>query len=686
MGKQLVIVESPTKAKTIAKMLGRNYKVMASVGHLRDLPKSTLGIDTENHFEPKYITIRGKGPIVDELKKAMKRTDGVILATDPDREGEAISWHISHLLKLDPSDEIRVEFTEITKGAVKEAIKKPRAIKENLVEAQQARRVLDRLVGYKISPLLWQKVHRGLSAGRVQSVAVKLICDREREIDAFEPVEYWSVVAQHEEEGIAFESTLERVAGEKKKLELKNKEQTDAVLQKLDKKKFVVRSREEQTRNRAPYVPFTTSTLQQEASRKLRFSTRKTIQIAQQLYEGIDLGEQGTEGIISYMRTDSIRISDLIVAEAKEFITHTYGKEYSNGGKNYTGKRKGSQDAHEAIRPTSVHRTPKSVESKLTKDQFKLYELIWERLVASQMANSVYLSTQVVLDNNGYEFRATGNRMKFDGFQRVYPLDTKENELPMLEPKQRIQASKIDGNQHFTKPPARYTVASLIKQMERLGIGRPSTYSPTLSTIQTRRYVTLQQKVFQPTELGYIVNDILTEYFPTIVDPGFTADLETDLDKVAEGDAKWNEIIEDFYARFKVQLEKAEEEVKKIQVEDEKTDEICPKCGKPIVIKRGRYGKFKACTGFPDCNFTRAIVKEIGVDCPRCNSPMVERVSKRGRVFYGCSSFPKCNYATWYKPTGEVCPECKEQLLVEKVSKKGTRIVCNDKGCSYNKK
>lgn len=685
MAKHLVIVESPTKAKTIAKMLGRNYKVMASVGHVRDLPKSSLGIDTENNFAPKYITIRGKGPIVDELKKAAKKTEDVILATDPDREGEAISWHISHLLKLDPKQPIRVEFTEITKGAIKEAIKKPRALKENLVEAQVARRVLDRLVGYKISPLLWQKVHRGLSAGRVQSVAVKLICDREKEIEAFEPKEYWTVEAQHNEKGIRFTSILEREIGEKNKLDLENEEQSNAVLQVLDKKNFVVRSREEQTKNRAPYVPFTTSTLQQEASRKLRFSTRKTMQIAQQLYEGIDLGEAGTEGIISYMRTDSIRISDLIVDEARGFITDSYGSEYSNGGKNYTGKRKGSQDAHEAIRPTSVRRTPASIESKLTRDQFRLYELIWQRLVASQMSNTVYLNTIVVLDNTGYEFRATGNRMKFDGFQRVYPLETKENELPMLEQGEVIAASKIDGIQHFTKPPARFTVASLIKQMERLGIGRPSTYSPTLSTIQARRYVTLQQKVFQPTELGFIVNDILTEYFPTIVDPGFTAELENELDLVAEGEAKWEDIIGEFYKGFQVQLEKAEEEVKKIQVEDELTDEVCPKCGKPIVIKRGRYGRFKACTGFPECTYTKPIVKEIGVDCPRCGSPIVERVSKRGRVFYGCSAFPECNYASWHKPTGEVCPVCKEELLVEKVSKKGTRIVCNNKSCDYNK-
>ena len=686
MAKNLVIVESPTKAKTIAKMLGRNYKVMASVGHLRDLPKSSLGIDTENRFAPKYITIRGKGPIVDELKKAAKKTGNVILATDPDREGEAISWHISHLLKLDPKDEIRVEFTEITKDAVKEAIKKPRALNEDLVEAQVGRRVLDRLVGYKISPLLWQKVHRGLSAGRVQSVAVKLICDREKEIEAFEPKEYWTIEAQHKVDGIEFTSILDRKTGDKKKLELSDQKSSDEILSKLDKKNFVIRSREEQSKNRAPYVPFTTSTLQQEASRKLRFSTRKTMQIAQQLYEGIDLGQAGTEGLISYMRTDSIRISDLIVDEARGYITDTYGKEYSNGGKNYVGKRKGSQDAHEAIRPTSVRRTPASVEDKLTKDQFRLYELIWRRLVASQMANTVYLNTQVVMDNAGYEFRANGNRMKFDGFQRVYPLDTKENELPMLNKGETIDAKKIEGLQHFTKPPARYTVASLIKEMERLGIGRPSTYSPTLSTIQTRRYVTLQQKVFQPTELGFIVNDILTEYFPTIVDPSFTADLETDLDRVAEGDVEWVEIIGTFYDGFSKQLEKAEEEVKKIQLEDEKTDEICPKCGKPIVIKRGRYGKFMACTGFPDCTYTKPIVKEIGVACPRCDSPMVERVSKRGRVFYGCSSFPACNYASWDKPTGEVCPVCKEELLVEKQSKKGSRIVCNNKSCDYNKR
>lgn len=685
MANRLVIVESPTKAKTIAKMLGRNYKVMASVGHVRDLPKSSLGIDTEKRFEPKYITIRGKGPIVEELKKAAKKSDAVVLATDPDREGEAISWHIAHLLKLDPNEPIRVEFPEITKDAVKEAVKQPRALKINLIEAQQARRILDRLVGYKISPLLWQKVHRGLSAGRVQSVAVKMICDREKEIEAFVPQEYWTIEAQHTNDKITFTSVLEREVGKKEKLEIGDEASASEILNKLDPKNFVVTSREEQLKNRAPYVPFTTSTLQQEASRKLRFSTRKTMQIAQQLYEGIDLGKAGTEGVISYMRTDSIRISDLIVQEAKEYIESTYGKNYSNGGKNYTGKRKNSQDAHEAIRPTSIMRTPASIQERLTKDQFLLYQLIWERLVASQMANAVYLSTVILMDNNGYQFRATGNRMQFDGFQRVYPMETKENELPMLEKDEVIDAKKIDPLQHFTKPPARYTVASLIKQMERLGIGRPSTYSPTLSTIQARRYVTLTQKVFQPTELGFVVNDILSEYFPTIVDSGFTAEMEQRLDAVADGDAQWEDVIENFYEGFKVQLQKAEEEVSKIQVMDELTDEICPQCGKPIAIKQGRYGRFKACTGFPDCTYTKPIVKEIGVACPRCQSPMVERVSKRGKVFYGCSSFPNCNYATWDKPTGATCPTCNKELLVEKTTKKGTTVRCNDKLCEYNK-
>lgn len=685
MANRLVIVESPTKAKTIAKMLGRNYKVMASVGHVRDLPKSSLGIDTEKRFEPKYITIRGKGPIVEELKKAAKKSDAVVLATDPDREGEAISWHIAHLLKLDPNEPIRVEFPEITKDAVKEAVKQPRALKINLIEAQQARRILDRLVGYKISPLLWQKVHRGLSAGRVQSVAVKMICDREKEIEAFVPQEYWTIEAQHTKDKITFTSVLEREVGKKEKLEIGDEASASEILNKLDPKNFVVTSREEQLKNRAPYVPFTTSTLQQEASRKLGFSTRKTMQIAQQLYEGIDLGKAGTEGVISYMRTDSIRISDLIVQEAKEYIESTYGKNYSNGGKNYTGKRKNSQDAHEAIRPTSIMRTPASIQERLTKDQFLLYQLIWERLVASQMANAVYLSTVILMDNNGYQFRATGNRMQFDGFQRVYPMETKENELPMLEKDEVIDAKKIDPLQHFTKPPARYTVASLIKQMERLGIGRPSTYSPTLSTIQARRYVTLTQKVFQPTELGFVVNDILSEYFPTIVDSGFTAEMEQRLDAVADGDAQWEDVIENFYEGFKVQLQKAEEEVSKIQVMDELTDEICPQCGKPIAIKQGRYGRFKACTGFPDCTYTKPIVKEIGVACPRCQSPMVERVSKRGKVFYGCSSFPNCNYATWDKPTGATCPTCNKELLVEKTTKKGTTVRCNDKLCEYNK-
>lgn len=684
MAQRLVIVESPTKAKTIGKMLGRNYKVMASVGHVRDLPKSSLGIDTDNHFEPKYITIRGKGKIVDELKKAAKKSSGVILATDPDREGEAISWHIAQLLKMDPEDNIRVEFNEITKGAVKDAIKNPRALDQKLIDSQQARRILDRLVGYKISPLLWQKVHRGLSAGRVQSVAVKLICDREAEIEAFVPEEYWTVEAHHKVNGISFVSVLDRKDGDKEKADPKTEEQANAILAQVDKNAFRLVSQEETKKNRAPYVPFTTSTLQQEASRKLRFSTRKTMQIAQQLYEGVDLGKAGTEGLISYMRTDSIRISDTIVQEAKEYISESFGKEYSNGGKNYLRKQKNSQDAHEAIRPTSVRRSPAAIQEYLTKDQFRLYELIWSRLVASQMSDTVYLNTTLTLDSNGWLFRSNGNQLLFDGFQKVYPLDSKETELPLIEKGAQVPTSKVEGVQHFTKPPARYTVASLIKQMEKLGIGRPSTYSPTLSTIQTRRYVTLTQKTFQPTELGKIVNDILTEYFPDIVDPKFTATLEDDLDKIATGGDGWKTIIGEFYEGFSDALAKAEAEVAKIQVEDEKTGELCPQCGKPIVIKRGRYGKFKACTGFPDCNYTKPIVKEIGVACPKCGAAMVERVSKRGTVFYGCSAFPQCNYATWDKPTGEVCPVCKDQLLVTKKSKKGERVVCNDKKCAYN--
>lgn len=684
MAKNLVIVESPTKAKTIGKMLGRNHKVIASVGHVRDLPKSSLGIDIDNHFEPKYITIRGKGPVVESLKKAAKSVDKVYLATDPDREGEAISWHIAHLLKLNPQEDIRVEFSEITKDAVKESMKKPRALNEDLIDAQQARRVLDRLVGYQISPLLWQKIHRGLSAGRVQSVAVKLICDREEEIEAFEPTEYWTIEAQHSKDNLKFTSLFERYHADKKKQELSTEKDANTILDKLDKKKFVVENSEKTKKNRAPYVPFTTSTLQQEASKKLRFSTGKTMKIAQQLYEGIELGKSGAEGLITYMRTDSIRISETIVAEARSFIQENYGKQYSNGGKNYVGKRKGAQDAHEAIRPTSVYRTPKSIEGYLSKDQFKLYELIWSRLVASQMANTIYENTVITFDNNGYLFKANGNMMVFDGFQKVYALDTKEAELPALKKGDILEAKKIEKLQHFTKPPARYSVASLIKQMERLRIGRPSTYAPTLSTIQTRRYVTLTQKVFHPTELGRLVNQILTQYFPTIVDPGFTAELEDELDRIADGKAEWKETILDFYGPFKEQLEKAETEVAKVQIEDEKTDEICPECGKEIVIKRGRYGRFKACTGFPDCNYTKPILKEIGVDCPKCGSPIVERVSKRGRAFYGCSSFPKCNYATWDQPTGDICPACKEELLVEKQTKKEKKIVCNNKNCKYN--
>ncbi|NLJ97744.1 MAG: type I DNA topoisomerase [Tissierellia bacterium] len=690
MQKNLVIVESPAKAKTIRKFLGKNYKVEASVGHVRDLPKSKLGIDIENNFEPRYITIRGKGPVVQELKRAAKKSEKIFLATDPDREGEAISWHLAHILDIEKDELVRVEFNEITKKAVLNAIKNPRTIDKNLVDSQQARRILDRLVGYKISPLLWRKIRKGLSAGRVQSVTVKLICDREKEIEAFVPEEYWSIKAMLEKNKTSFEAQFYgiRENGKNNKLEIKNKKEVDNILSTLDKENFIVDEVKKGTRRRNPYAPYTTSTLQQDASKRLGFSTRKSMMVAQQLYEGIDIKGEGTVGLITYIRTDSTRVSEEAVGITKSYIVDNYGKAYSNGGKFYNNKsKKEAQDAHEAIRPTSVLRKPDDIKSSLTSDQFKLYNLIWNRFVGSQMSPAQYDTISVTILSNNNIFRASGSKLKFDGFLKVYDSTDKKDkdiEMPMLTKGEKVKVNEIQPNQHFTQPPSRYTEASLIKTLEELGIGRPSTYSPTISTILNREYVNLDNKSFVPTELGILVDDLLGEYFKDIINEEFTAELEENLDKIAEGEYPWQLIVGNFYKEFEVILKKAEEEIEKIVIEDEVSDVICEKCGKNMVVKHGRFGKFLACPGYPECKNTKPIVHKLDIPCPLCGGDIVRRRTKKRRIFYGCNNFPDCNFVSWNEPIKEKCPNC-NGLMVKKQTKKKITKQCMDKECGYSK-
>jgi len=688
--KNLVTVESPAKAKTIKRFLGKNYNVKASVGHVRDLPKSKLGIDIENDFEPKYITIRGKGPVVKELKSEAKKSDKIYLATDPDREGEAISWHLAYILGLDEKDPIRIEFSEITKDAVLKAVDKPRPIDRNLVDAQQARRALDRLVGYKISPLLWRKIRKGLSAGRVQSVAVKLICDRENEIEEFIPKEYWSITAYHSKDKVSFESSFYGIRKGKKdeKLELKNKKDVNKVLDSIDKDKFIVDEVKTGKRRRNPYPPYTTSSLQQDASRRLGFSAKKTMAIAQQLYEGIAIKGKGTEGLITYIRTDSTRISNEAIKGARGYIISKYGKDYSNGGRNFSNNsKKETQDAHEGIRPTSIEKAPDDIKASLTLDQYKLYDLIWRRFIASQMSPAVYRTMTVNILSNSYVFRSSGSKIIFDGFMKEYNISDKKDrnlEFPLLEKGEIVKLNKITPKQHFTQPPARYTEASLIKTLEELGIGRPSTYSPTISTILNREYVVLINRSFEPTELGVLVNDLLNEYFDNIINEKFTADMEERLDKVAEGGHYWKDVVKDFYDDFYVVLEKAEKEIEKIEIKEQETDVICEKCGRNMVVKHGRYGKFLACPGYPECKNTKPIVDKINVKCPICNGEVIKRRSKKGRLFYGCSNFPKCNFISWNEPVEEKCPDC-GSYMVKKKNKKGTNIICSNKECGYKR-
>jgi len=678
--KYLVIVESPAKAKTIEKYLGRNYKVVASVGHIRDLPKSKMGIDVENNYEPHYISIRGKGDIIKNLRSAAKKAQKVYLASDPDREGEAIAWHLAFLLGLDLNDKNRVVFNEITKDAVKAAFKDPRSINLNLVDAQQARRVLDRLVGYSISPILWKKVKKGLSAGRVQSVALKMIIDREKEIRKFEPEEYWSIDGNFKKENKKFKANFWGVDGKKRKLS--TAADVKEVTQKITSKDYDVTKVEKQERKRNPAAPFTTSSMQQEAARKLNFRTRKTMMVAQQLYEGIALGKQGTVGLITYMRTDSKRIADSAKQEAASFIKETYGSEYAAHSNKAIKNAQGAQDAHEAIRPTSALRTPEQMETYLDKDQMKLYRLIWSRFVASQMKPAILDTMKVTLVQNGVTFIANGSKIKFHGFMKVYVegrddgKEDKENILPELLEGDKVQSVDIEPKQHFTQPPARFSEATLIRTLEENGVGRPSTYAPTLDTIQRRYYVKLAQKRFEPTELGEIVNGLIEEFFPRIVDSHFTAEMEKDLDSVEEGKEQWIKVVDRFYRPFETELTKAEEGIEKIQIKDEPAGFDCELCGHPMVIKLGKYGKFYACSNFPDCRNTKPIIKEIGVECPVCHQgQVVERKSKKNRIFYGCSNYPTCEFTSWDKPVGRSCPKC-DHYLVEKKVKGGKQVIC----------
>lgn len=683
MAKYLVIVESPAKVKTIKKFLGKNYEVAASNGHVRDLPKSQLGVDVEHDFEPKYITIRGKGDILANLRKEVKKADKVYLATDPDREGEAISWHLSKALKLEGKDVNRISFNEITQSAVKASLKQPRDIDMNLVNAQQARRILDRMVGYKISPLLWAKVKRGLSAGRVQSVALRIICDREEEINAFIPEEYWTLDAEL------------KIAGEKKpllakfygdsenKMNISSREEMDRVMAEISKEKFKVIEVKKGERVKKAPLPFTTSTLQQEASKALNFPISKTMRIAQQLYEGVDVKGQGTVGLITYLRTDSVRISEEADAQAHEYIGKNYGENYL--ATQTTAKKSGAkiQDAHEAIRPSDINRTPAMVKDSLSRDQFRLYQLIWKRFAASRMASAVYETTNVKIGAGNYRFTVSASKIAFDGFMSVYTSEDDEKAennvlLKSIDESTQLSLEKLDEKQHFTQPPAHYTEASLVKTLEELGIGRPSTYSPTITTILARRYIVKENKNIYVTELGEVVNQIMKESFPSIVDEHFTANMENLLDSVGEGTVNWKTVIENFYPDLEKAVEAAEKDLEKVKIEDEVTDVVCDVCGRNMVVKYGPHGKFLACPGFPECRNTKPYLEKIGVKCPKCGKEIVLKKTKKGRKYYGCENNPECDFMSWSRPVEEKCPKCGGYMVV-----KGSKIVCADEQCGY---
>ncbi len=681
MAKNLIIVESPAKSKTIKKFLGKNYEVVASNGHVRDMPKSQMGIDFDNDFEPKYITIRGKGELLAKLRKEVKKADHVYLATDPDREGEAISWHLCFALKLDPKKTSRITFNEITKNAVRQSLKQSRQIDMDLVDAQQARRVLDRMVGYSISPLLWDKVKRGLSAGRVQSVALRIIADREAEIDAFIPQEYWSLEGIFQLEG-SKKPLLAKYYGNPEKADIRSKEEIDKIMAELKGARYKVSSIKKSERNKKPPLPFTTSTLQQEASKQLNFATRKTMQIAQQLYEGVQVKGHGTIGLITYLRTDSTRISEEADAACKTFITENYGEENIIEKDVVPQNRKNAQDAHEAIRPTYVDLTPAQVKESLTRDQFRLYQLVWKRFVASRMHSAKYETTSVKIDGKGHRFTSSGSKLVFPGFMSVYQSAEDKEEansvLAKVKEDSKLKMQELKEEQHFTQPPAHYTEASLVKALEELGIGRPSTYAPTISTLISRRYVAKEQKNLYLSELGDIVNQIMVKAFPSIVDVNFTATMEALLDSVAEGTIEWKTVIRNFYSDLIESVSKAEKVLEKIELHDEETDVECELCGRKMVIKYGPHGKFLACPGFPDCRNTKPYYEKIGVTCPKCGGDIVIKKTQKGRRYYGCINNPECDVMTWQKPSDKRCPKCGNMLL-----ERGNKLVCADNTCGY---
>ncbi len=686
MAKYLVIVESPAKVKTIKKFLGSNYEVLASNGHVRDMPKSQLGFDAENNYEPKYITIRGKGDILAKLRKEVKKADKIYLATDPDREGEAISWHLYIALKLEDKKVYRITFNEITKNAVKESLKNPREIDMSLVDAQQARRMLDRMVGYRISPLLWAKIKRGLSAGRVQSVALRIICDREEEINAFIPEEYWTLDAALKIKGEKKPLIAKYYGMGDKKTEITSKEQMDSILAQLEKAQFAVTDIKKGERTKKAPLPFTTSTLQQEASKNLNFSTQKTMRIAQQLYEGVELKGQGTVGIITYLRTDSTRVSDEAVLASKAYISANYGEQYAAKVAEEKKNGKKIQDAHEAIRPTDLANTPAEIKDSLSRDQFRLYQLIWKRFVASRMTSANYETTSVKIDANGHRFTVAASKLVFDGFMSVYKDDDEEKTqgntfVKDITKGMELTLESFDSKQHFTQPPAHYTEASLVRALEELGIGRPSTYAPTITTIIARRYVVKEDKNLYISELGEVVNGMMKDAFPSIVDVNFTANLEALLDKVEEGTLDWKSVVSNFYPDLEEAVQKAEKELDEVEIADEVSDELCDVCGRNMVIKYGPHGKFLACPGFPECRSTKPYFEKIGVSCPKCGKEVVIRKTKKGRKYYGCEAIPECDFMVWQRPSKQKCERCGGVMLV-----KGNKLVCADEQCGFVKK
>jgi DNA topoisomerase-1 len=683
----LLIVESAAKAKTIGKFLGKGYKIKASVGHIKDLPKSKLGIDLENNFEPQYITIRGKGTLLKEIKEEAQKATRILLATDPDREGEAIAWHLQNAMKIPSGEKCRIEFNEITRDAVKNAIKNSRPVDLDRVNAQQARRVLDRLVGYNLSPLLWSKVRKGLSAGRVQSVVIRLICDREEEIRNFVTEEYWTIEADLET--TAAQGFIARLVGRGgKKIEIGSEEQKEEIIKDLQNSQFAVTKVEKKEKRKKAAPPFITSTLQQEAARRLNFYSKRTMKVAQELYEGLEIGKEGTIGLITYLRTDSTRVANEAQQEALEYINNQYGAQYAPRVPNQYKSKKSAQDAHEAIRPTSVSRTPESIKQFLSRDQYRLYKLIWEKFMASQMTPAIFDTVTVDITAGEYNLRASSSQLKFAGYKKVYN-DSEEEEIknyiPELEKGEQLFLKELRPEQHFTQPPPRFSEASLVKLLEEKNIGRPSTYAPIIDTILKRNYVERENKQFVPTELGFIVVDLLKENFSDIVDVEFTARMEADLDRIEEGEMEWRQVVGNFYGPFAIDLEKASTLIQKVEIKDEEAGKDCPECGKPMLIKYGRFGKFMACSGFPDCRHTESLNEEVGVECPRCGGAVLALKSKKGRRFYGCSNYPQCDFRCWNKPTGEKCPVCGD-IMVEKASRnKETKVICQNSECKYVK-